>query len=96
MRSSQRFLAIAALGVMLATENSSHKKRNFGGSVTEPIQKIPTPRKGCKQYNFNQWGIFRTGTMNPGPVVFICFASNDKNAIRKFKNWEANEKNKVS
>jgi hypothetical protein len=71
---------------------------NLGTLLSSPA--IPTksageqkPRKmiipkGCKQYFFNQEGDFITlaGIMPPEYIVFQCYALNDGNAIRKFKN----------
>ena len=48
----------------------------------EPHQK-PIP-KGMKLYFFNIEGEYSTDHMLKTDVVFECFASNDKNAIKKF------------
>ena len=51
------------------------------------IPKEPTPPSGSKEYFFNIDGEFSTEKMLRTEVVFKCYAINDKNAIRKFKNF---------
>ena len=53
----------------------------------EPKEK-PIPR-GCKEYWFSENGMHSTQQMSKLETVFTCVASNDKNAIRKFKSWKA-------
>lgn len=63
---------------------------NYGRNVdsTEPIEIQPRPPKGAKEYFFNEWGEFSTEQMSKSETVFMCYAINDKNAIRKFKRWQ--------
>jgi hypothetical protein len=50
--------------------------------------KQPPIPKGCKEYFFNAQGEFSTERMRKDECVFICVASNDKNAKKKFNNWQ--------
>lgn len=56
---------------------------------TEPaieIIKDDIPPRGTKEYFFDSEGEFSTTSMRRTECVFKCFAINDKNAKRKFKN----------
>ena len=46
--------------------------------------KLDIPPQGTKQYFFNAIGEFSNTQMRKDECVFICYAINDKNAIRKF------------
>lgn len=63
---------------------------NYGRDVysTEPIEIQPRPPKGAKEYFFNERGEFSTERMLKSETVFMCYAINDKNAIRKFERWQ--------
>jgi hypothetical protein len=56
----------------------------FGYDFGKPVEIQPRPPKGTKEYFFNQYGDFSTESMLKSEVVFKCWASNDKNAVRKF------------
>jgi hypothetical protein len=63
------------------------KRRNLPDD--RPKRKVePIPPKGTKEYFFNIEGEFSTERMLKTECVFKCFATNDKNAIRKFNNWK--------
>lgn len=59
----------------------------FEHTTGEPVEIQPRPPIGTKEYFFNQYGDFSTESMLKSEVVFKCWASNDKNAIRKFNKW---------
>lgn len=52
--------------------------------LDKPDKYVPT---GTKQYFFNNDGEFSTTSMRKTECVFDCVASNDRNALRKFYNW---------
>ena len=52
--------------------------------LDKPDKHVPT---GTKQYFFNDDGEFSTTHMRKTECVFDCVASNDRNAMRKFYNW---------
>jgi hypothetical protein len=56
------------------------KSVKFDASKPESV--VP---KGCKQYFFNDKGEFSTEKMLKSEVIFKCIASNDKNAVKKFR-----------
>jgi hypothetical protein len=80
----------AMYGVMaaLSMENEGYV---IGRDVfnEEPIDIQPKPPTGTKEYFFNSSGEFSTESMLKEDVVFKCCAINDKNAVRKFKRWQA-------
>ena len=65
---------------------------NYGGSYPEEEQVKrtiqPRPPHGAKEYFFNERGEFSTEQMLKSETVFMCYAINDKNAIRKFERWQ--------
>ena len=64
----------------------------------KPSKREKQPPKGCKKYFFNVEGKFFTEEILENIVlpeevqksecVFICFAINDKNAVKKYNNWK--------
>lgn len=60
-------------------------------SLTQRPKKNTQP-KGTKTYFFNSDGEFSTERMLKTETVFICYAINDKNAIRKFNKWKTKSK----
>lgn len=53
----------------------------------KPNLKTNPKRPGQKEYFFNNVGEFSTTRMRKDECIFICFAINDKNAIKKFKKY---------
>jgi hypothetical protein len=51
--------------------------------VTETPKEVVIP-KGCKEYRFDA-----SGFLNEHIYVFKCVARNEKNARRKFKNYQS-------
>ena len=52
--------------------------------LDKPDKYVP---KGAKQYFFNNDGEFSTISMRKTECVFDCVATNDRNALRKWYNW---------
>lgn len=82
-----KMLGIAALALLSEGMNQppSINTENVSG---KPLDQRPP--KGCKEYMFNEFGDYYDGD-NRHPfrkedVVFKCFATNSKNAVRKFNN----------
>lgn len=77
-------------GAMLAMMSMALMAENYGYDYPkdEPIEIQPRPPKGAKEYFFNERGEFSTEQMLKSETVFICYAINDKNAIRKFERWQ--------
>ena len=76
---------ILGLGMMLAADSGRPQHEKARKEIVKSLKEKPIP-KGRKKYHFNSEGEFRTDKMLRTEVVFKCIASNDKNAIRKFKN----------
>lgn len=79
-------------GAMLAMMSMALMADNYGGSYPE-VEQVkrtiqPRPPKGAKEYFFNEQGEFSTEQMLKSETIFICYAINDKNAIRKFERWQ--------
>lgn len=81
-RSKQRAM-LAMMSMALMSENYG-----YDYSKKEPIEIQPKPPKGAKEYFFNERGEFSTEQMLKSETVFMCYAINDKNAIRKFERWQ--------
>jgi hypothetical protein len=83
----------ALMMMAMAASMSEGSSMMFTGSgeddamVYLPIE--PKPPKGTKEYFFNSVGEFSTESMLKAETVFKCCAINDKNAIKKFKRWQA-------
>lgn len=82
---------IAAMYGMMAALSVENGGGGIGRDVfnEEPIEIQPKPPTGTKEYFFNSNGEFSTESMLKEDVAFKCCAINDKNAIRKFKRWQA-------
>lgn len=76
-------MAFAAMADMSSKNNFRHNNNDvIDRCKIEPKKIIP---KGCKEYFFTKSGaMFITYKPNGYEVVFECFASNDKNALKKF------------
>lgn len=88
MKSSKaKFLATAMmLGAFAQTSQKEYyeEEKHFNKEPKKPI--IP---KGCKEYHFTRSGRFDTteNMWNDIHYVFSCYASNEKNAIKKFEKF---------
>lgn len=51
------------------------------------LPKEPICPKGAREYFFNSRGELNTSNIKKDAVAFKCFAINEKNAKRKFRNW---------
>lgn len=75
-------MMLGLFGAMMAMQDQSNHRTN-----NEDILKRDKPKKinpkGTKEYYFNSSGEF---VEILSQSVFSCVASNEKNAIRKFKN----------
>lgn len=77
---------LAAMAMMMADESvflsAIPAEKEMKTLPPLPIH-IPT---GCKEYFFNAEGEFSNSHMRKDECIFWCYAINDKNAIKKFKN----------
>lgn len=84
-------MMMAALAMAMAPGESMM----FTGRGDEARQVWPPPKReerppaGCKTYWFKANGEFSSERMLKSETVFECFAINDRNAIRKFKQWQS-------
>lgn len=102
MKSKGYFLAMAA---MLAAVNQEFTVKTGGSNSVEPVEDAgnrfkvtvekgkealhtPCP-SGCKTYFFRENGEFEFGRMKKDECFFVCHASNDRNAIRKFNKFKS-------
>jgi hypothetical protein len=87
MSKMKNIATMYALAAMMGDNTMPHITINpKTGKEVPPI--IPPIPKGCKQYFFNQDGEFSTEKMRKDECVFICIASNDKTAKKKFNKWQ--------
>ena len=90
MNKLQSLLALTtALGGMLPEDQIFMHEHGYSKEaehivLDKPDKYVP---KGAKQYFFNDDGEFSTDHMRKTECVFDCVASNDRNAMRKFYNW---------
>lgn len=78
--------ANALIMAALAMSGENFFATGSGDNATIYLPPEPKAPKGSKEYFFNAEGEFSTAHIPKGECVFQCFAINDKNAIRKFKN----------
>jgi len=94
MKNSKSMLGVMAMMAMMSESiGKESNPREYSPSNNEP--KEPIIPKGCKQYHFTRSGRFDTteNMWNDIDYIFSCFASNDKNAIKKFNKFNnSNEK----
>lgn len=76
---SSKLAMLLALGLMDAPVR---------GKITHSKIVREVKPAGCDEYFFNINGEFSTVKMIRSEVVFKCFASNSRNAIRKFNKWK--------
>lgn len=85
MKKSSALTAMAAAMFMAGTHEFSRKDAPV---LEKPsIERQAVPPKGTKEYFFNEDGEFSTESMKKSECIFTCFAVNDRNALRKFYNW---------
>jgi hypothetical protein len=80
---------IAAMYGMMAAFTANENHPIMYDIKREPIEIQPKPPTGKKEYFFNSRGEYSTESMLKEDVVFKCCAINEKNAVRKFKRWQA-------
>jgi hypothetical protein len=84
MKKSSIISSLWAMGMAMAVlDTPTYKKEE-----REKPTIYPKNPAGTKEYFFNDSGEFSTKQMRKDETVFKCFAINDKNAIKKFKNWK--------
>ncbi len=81
MTSRNKLAYVAAIAHIMTGENPFTENNSL---ELERIEIQPRVPKGAKEYFFNEFGEFSTESMLKSETVFICWAINDKNAIRKF------------
>lgn len=98
MKSKGAFLAMAAM--LAATSNPNFTNKDPYPELNDKPKIEPDPIEvgkealytvcpnGCKTYFFNSSGEFTNGSMRKDECVFVCHASNDKNAIKKFNKFK--------
>ena len=84
--------ALLALPMMLSTMNPKqqefmHDHDYTKDALLKTLGQQKRPPSGTKEYFFNNDGEFSTDHMKKEECVFICFAVNDRNALRKWYNW---------
>ena len=86
MKSSKaKILATAMMfGAVAQTSQKEYFEEELNKQPKKPI--IP---KGCKEYHFTRSGRFDTteNMLNDIHYVFSCYASNYKNAVKKFEKF---------
>lgn len=89
MRNSKSMLGIMAMMAMMSEPNfgKNSTPREYSTKKEKPKKQIIP--KGCKQYHFRKSGIFETteNMWDDIEYIFSCYASNDKNAIKKFNKF---------
>lgn len=87
---SKKANLLGIIGIAAAMSDGSHTPFNDGVEdyPYNRIPRAPIPPKGTKEYFFNEVGEFSTEQMLKTETVFMCYAINDKNATRKFKQWQ--------
>lgn len=88
-------LSILAMATMLGSFAQTSEIDYYGQErKTSSKPKEPIIPKGCKEYHFTRSGRFDTteNMWNDIHYVFSCYASNDKNAVRKFEKWDSKNK----
>lgn len=86
MNKKTKMLALLGMGLAMMPPDQHDV---LMGMEEKPVVKTPPQKKppsGTKEYFFNGNGEFSTDHMRKIECVFKCYAINDKNAIRKFKN----------
>lgn len=95
--SMKKHLGMLAAFAMMSAQTGNRNNNPYNDIPVDDIpvdDKQSKPPKGCKEYWFNKNGGFSNGgnSMRKDEAVFYCHASNDKNAKKKFNNWESKNK----
>lgn len=80
---------IAAMYGMMAAFSVNDDNPMFASEKKEPVMIQPKPPTGTKEYFFKEDGECFTVGYKDTDFVFKCYAINYKNAVRKFKRWQA-------
>ena len=96
MNKLQSFLALPMILSAMSSENQlfMHEHEYTKESLLKTLGQHKCPPSGTKEYFFNNDGEFSTDHMLKTECVFVCFAVNDRNALRKWYNWN-NGKNSL-
>ena len=84
--------SLLALPMMLSAMNPEQQEFMHDHEYTEDallktLGQQKRPPSGTKEYFFNNEGDFSTEKMLKTECVFVCHAVNDRNALRKWYNW---------
>ena len=90
--------SLLALPMMLAAMSPEQQEFMHDNKYTDKalltlLKQQPHPPSGSKEYFFNNDGEFSTEKMKKEECVFVCFAINDRNALRKWYNWNNGKTN---
>lgn len=89
MRNKAQALAMMGLGLAMLPPEEQEALLNFDPKKKPTLYlpyKEPQPR-GTREYFFNSSGEFAHKMLRT-ETIFSCYAINDKNAKRKFTNWQ--------
>ena len=79
-------LAMLAMSMAMMPQGTNFRDTRSEDIPFEP--KHPVIPKGCKEYFFNEYGIY--SMVEDRGTMFKCVASNSKIAIKKFNKWKLN------
>ena len=80
---------IAMMYGLMAYATSTGDNPIYDTEESKPKEIKPKPPKGCKEYFFTEGGECFTVKYEDTNFVFSCYAINIKNAVKKFKRWQA-------